>query len=262
MFIMLFIAGVLVILAIIAQLLLNARIEVRPATALVYNDIWSGDTDVVFAGTEFIIPGIHRVLEKEVSLRNEAENPSNVNLVTAEGVDLEVDYIVRHLQVGYPGMPSLTDPRMDYRRLKLCVIQSVTEIDYAKRRDKILTRIVAKLQESVDKRTVNELFPGTDLKTGIVGKLDKGVMEKIEDEVNEALLLDQVTKTWGFWVEIDLEDYNLPTIIAKAREQQSAAEIGGKAIQDKAKAAGVEPIWVLLTDALSNLLGPKSGGGK
>ncbi|OGI57629.1 hypothetical protein A2906_00135 [Candidatus Nomurabacteria bacterium RIFCSPLOWO2_01_FULL_37_25] len=262
MWILLFVAFTLGVIAILVLLIMESRTEVKPATALVYNNMWTGRTDVVLPGTGFIIPGIHRVLEKEVSLKNEAENPSNVTLITGDGIELEVDYIVRRLQVGYPKMPGLNDPNLDLGRLKNCIIQVTTVINYAKRRDAVLTRIVAKLQESLEKRTLNELFPDADLKTGTTGKVDKQVMHLIEEEVNNALREDLVTKEWGFWTEIDLEDYNLPAVIRKAREQRSSAEISGKALAEKATAAGVKPEWLIVGEAFSDFFGRKKGGEK
>ncbi|MEX2029127.1 MAG: SPFH domain-containing protein [Candidatus Paceibacterota bacterium] len=259
MWILLFVAFTLGVIALLVLLVLEARKEVAPATALVYNDIWTGRTYCALPGTVFIVPGIHRVLEREVSLRNEAENPSNVELVTGDGIELEVDYLVRRLQVGYPEMPDLDDPALDRKRLRECVIQAVTAIKYAERRDAILTRIVAYLQESLEKRTLNNLFPGVDLTTGMVGTVDVGVMQIIEEEVKTALLDDLVTQEWGFWVEIDLEDYNLPTIIRKARERSSAAEIAGKAIADKAKAAGVNPEWLVAGQAIADIFNKGQG---
>jgi len=262
MWLLLYGAFVLLVIAMLALLLLESKVEVKPGSALSYNNIWTGKTHAILPGTDFIIPGIHKVLEREVSLRNEAENPSNVKLVTGDGVELEVDYIVRRLQVGYPGMPALNDGSLDQARLQWCVIQATTVITYSKRRDAILTRAVAKLQEAVDKRTLNQLLPGTDLETGKVGKVDETVMEQIEREVNRALSDDLVTQEWGFWVEIDLEDLNLPKKIMDARESRSAAEIAGKAIKDKADAAGVKPEWLIVLETLGNIFGGKRGGDK
>lgn len=250
---LLFVVVVLALIAALVLLVMQYRVEVKPATALAYNNMWTGTPDCVLPGTDFLIPGIHRILEQEVSLRNEPENPSNVTLITGDGVELEVDYIVRRLRVGYPEMPEPGDPRVDRARLQQCVIRAVTAISYGKRRDAILTRVVALLQEEMEGRTINDLFPGTDMVTGTIGQIDEDLMSQIEQAVNDSLLTDLVTTEWGFWVEIDLEDYDLPAVIRKAREEQSAAEIAGKAIADKAKAAGVDPRWIVAGDAVAGI---------
>ncbi|MBU0999074.1 SPFH domain-containing protein [Patescibacteria group bacterium] len=254
---LIFFVIVLALIAVLVLLVTQSRTEVKPATALVYNNMWTGQPDVVFPGTGFIVPGIHRILEREVSLKNEAENPSNVNLITGDGIELEVDYIVRRLQVGCPNPEKTTN----WEDLKKCVIKAVTIINYSGRRDKILTRIVARLQEALQRRTVNELFSEIDVKTGKRGKVNKEVMQTIETEVNTKLRDDIVTTEWGFWVEIDLEDYNLPIVIRKAREQRSSAEIAGSALKEKATAAGVKPEWLIVGEALSSIFGNRKKGG-
>ncbi len=261
MWILLYLALMLSAIAVLVLLVTEYRTEIRPAIAMVYNNIWTGKTHCALPGTKIIIPGIHRVLRREVSLRNEAENPANVNLITGDGIELEVDYILRRFQVGYPEMPGLEDPALDEDKLEGAVIKAVTAIEYEKRRDKVLTRVVAELQESLEKRTLNELFPGTDLKTETTGTIDKNLMEEMEDEVNAALSCDIVTKEWGFWIEMDLEDYNLPIIIRKAREKSSSAEISGRALANKAKAAGIQPEWLVLAETVSSLLQGQKGGG-
>ncbi|MFA6353905.1 MAG: SPFH domain-containing protein [Candidatus Paceibacterota bacterium] len=260
LWILIFIAFVLILVSVLLLLVTQSRTEVKPATALVYNNMWTGETEVVLPGTEFIVPGIHRILEKEVSLKNEAENPSNVNLITGDGIELEVDYIMRRLQVGYLDMPSVPDIKL----LKGAIVKAATKINYANRRDLVLTRVVAHLQEALEHKTLNDLFPEADLTNGKSGKVDKEVMEEMEKEINIKLGNDIVTTEWGFWVQIDLEDYNLPAVIRKAREQHSSAEIAGEALKRKAAAAGVKnPVWFIIADAITSIFGDrKEKGGK
>lgn len=252
--VILFIVFILILIG-IAAILLNPeyRKEVTPTTALVYNNKWNGEVECILPGTEFISPGVHTVLEAEVSLLNEAQNPNDVKLVTADGIEIDVDFIMRHFRVGYRDMPPIGDPAMDTDRLKACIIQAATAISYKDRTDKVLTRVIAILQASIERRTLNELFPGTDINTGKIGKVDNNLMSDIEQEVNIALRTDIVTTEWGFWVEIDLEDYNLPAEIRKARERRSSAEISGKALKDKAQAAGIRPEWFVLGEAISDI---------
>lgn len=255
---LLFIVVILMLVAGLIILVTVSRTEVKPATALVYNNIWNGKTFCVLPGTEFIIPGIHRVLEREVSLRNEAENPDNVELITGDGIELEVDYIVRRLRVGYPGMPAnIDDANPD--KLKEAVIKAVTAISYSERRDKVLTRIVARMQEEVKSRTYAELFQDADIENGKVGKVNKVLMKSLEEEVNILLSTDIVSVGWGYWVEMDLEDYNLPARLRQAREASASADMAGKAIADKATAAGVDPRWIIAGETLGNIFGK---GGK
>jgi len=259
-----FVVFVLSLISILVLLVMESRREVKPATALVYNNMWTGKTYCMLPGTGFLIPGIHRILEREVSLQNEAQNPSNVTLITGDGIELEVDYIVRRLMVGYPKMPSLSDKE---HRVLLgeAVVKAVTAIKYAERRDAILTRIVAQLQAALTQYRLDQLFPGTNLGQGQVGKVNKELMTHIEEMVNEALRGDLVTLEWGFWVEMDLEDYNLPDTIRKAREQRSSAEMAGKAIADKAAAAGVDAKWLVVADAIGDIFRgrvTKTGGEK
>lgn len=226
-----------------------ARKEVKPATALVYNDQWSGENLCELPGTVLLDPGRHRVIET-VSLRNEAQNPSNVKLFTADGVEIEVDYILRRLQVGYPDMPERWQD-VDKDRLCRCAINAVTKIEYAKREDKIKTRVVACLQAALEKRTLNELF--SDVKKDEAGAVTQVTVnteakEHLETEVNRSIREDIVTgvnedgteeEGWGFWVVMDLEDYNLPVVIRAARERKSAARMAGEALKDELTAAGV-----------------------
>ncbi len=255
-----------------AFLLIEARMEVKPATALVYNNMWTGKTRCFLPGTNFLIPGIHRKF-KEVSLRNEAQNPSNVELFTGDGIGIQVDYIIRKLQVGYPEMKSLDDKTLtkkDQDSLKESVIKATTNIDYDERKDKILTRVVAKLQERIEERTANDLFEPEENKEENTDnsppkkpdaekarKKNKAEKNNLENQVNEDLRKDQVTTEWGFLVEMDLEDFNLPKIISAAREEHSAAKIAGEAIAEKAKEAGVHPSIVIITDALKSLFNKK-----
>lgn len=250
--ILLYILLVIALTAILTVLILQYRIEVRPATAFVYNNIWTGKTKCALAGTVVIVPGIHKALESEVSLKNEAENPDNVTLITGDGIELEVDYIIRRLQVGYPDMGDNPDKNL----LKEAAIKAVTAIEYAKRRDKILTRVVATYQAALEKRSVNDLFPDYDptKPSGDVCKIDHLEMTRIEEEVNGVLKEDMVTKEWGFWVETDFEDCNLPEVVRKAREEGSSAKIAGKAIRDKADEAGVSPTVLVIADAISAFL--------
>jgi len=259
---LLFFAFVLILVAVLVLFVTQSRTEVKPATALVYNNMWTGCVSVLLPGTGFIIPGVHRILEKEVSLKNEAENPDNVNLITGDGIELEVDYIVKRLQVGYLGMIA---QNVDKNLLEAAVIKATTKISYAKRRDLALTRIVAQLQNFLEHRTLNELFPEADLETGKLGKVDKEVMQTIEDDVNASLRNDIIITEWGLLTEIDLEDYSLPAVIRRAREQRSSAKIAGNALKEKAEAAGVKnPEWFILADALSGIFGNKNkkGGDK
>ena len=259
MWLLLLLALILMMVAVALLLLTEYRMEVKVATALVYNNIWTGRTGCFLPGTNFLIPGIHKVLEKEVSLKNEAENPSNVSLFTADGIEIEVDYIVRRLQVGWPDMPKYEAMSTETREhLGECAIWATTRIKYGERRDKILTRVVARLQEALESRTLNQIFLEADLKTG-ESKCNLIEMVKIEDETNKALLKDIVTTEWGFWVEIDLEDYNLPAIIRRAREKGSSAEIAGRAIKTKLEHAGVPEnargLWAGIATIAETLIG-------
>lgn len=266
MLFILFVVLVLFLVAVPAYLMIETRMEVKPATVFVYNNMWTGKAGCFLPGTDFLIPGIHRELEKEVSLRNEAQNPDNVGLFTADGIELEVDYIVRKMRVGYPGMPdpekiSDSSPEPVRKKVKEAAVKAVTAIEYSKRRDAILTRIVALLQAEVANRSVNDLFYNVDLKKG-EAKVNKEVMKEIEDAVNEDLIKDQVTTEWGFWVEMDLEDYNLPEVIRRAREQYSSAKIAGQAIADKVEASKVNPNILVIADAIASLARGKKEGGK
>ncbi len=239
--VLIFLAITLGAIALLILLVTTSRTEVKPGCALVYNNIWTGNPRCVLPGTDFIIPGVHRVLEKEVSLKNEAQNPSNVPLITGDGIELEVDYIVRRMQVGFPGMPEFKKlSQVDREKLKSCAVLAVTEINYGDHRDKVLTRMVAHLQSFMEKRTYNELFEDADLEKGEPGKVNAQAKDDIETSVNEALKGDIATLQWGFWNEIDLEDYNLPETLRRAREQKASAKMRGQALKEKLTSAGLQ----------------------
>jgi len=266
---MLFLALIFGLAAIAMQMFTKQRKEVKPATALVYNNMWTGQPECILPGTDFTLPAIHRDL-KEVKLINEVENPSNVKLITGDGVEIEVDYIVRRNQIGWPGMRDYSPrwPAADKERLRRCAIRAVTAIDYDERRGKILTRVVARLQEAIEHRRLNDLFEKANPKTGEAGKIKTEEKLHIEDEVNAALVEDIVgEKGWGFWVEIDLEDYNLPAVIRQARERKSSAKMAGKAMKEQLTAAGVSKgevgkyaAWATIAETIANALRGKKGG--
>lgn len=256
--ILIFLVFVLALISILILLITQYRIEVKPATALVYNNQWTGKTSCVLPGTDILVPGIHKVLEKEVSLRNEAQDPSKVAVITADGIEIEVDFIIRRLQVGYPKMPPEFKDQ-DKKLLKKAVVKAVVAIDYKDHVNKILSRILAQLKESVGKHAYNSLFVDSDLEKGEPGKFDENKKDVIKKEVNEELLKDVATIEWGFWVEMDLENISLPEGPRKTREQSASAKMAGQAIADKSKAAGISPSVLVIADALSGLF---KGGGK
>ena len=219
--------------------------EVRPATVVVYNNQWTGKTGAFLPGTHFMVPGVHKRLE-EITLRNEAKNPSNVMLYTGDGIELEIDYIIRRQQIGSPTAE--------------CAIQAATAINYKERDDKIQTRIVALLQQELEKIRFNDLFLGADLAAGDAGTKNNQLKQDIEAEVNKFLARDIVTTEWGFVIQIDLEDYNLPEQLRKAREQKVSATMEGAALKEKLQALGAadDPElkkWLLLADAGADALG-------
>lgn len=254
----------LIVIAILMLLLVGYKVEVPPATALVYNNIWTGKPDCVLPGTETLTPGLDRILEKEVSLRNEAQDPKKVEFTTKDGIPIEVDFLIKRQQVGFPGMPNRLEDfdKTQKKLLKEAAIKAVTKITYKDRESVILSRHIAVLKETLGQHTYNELFQDANLAEGDSGKLNKIFMKKIEKEVNEELLKDEATTEWGFWNELDLENINLPEILRKSREQSASANMAGKAIADKANAAGVDPTVMVIADALFGFLGSNRGGGK
>src|SRR3989338_10932173 len=124
------------LLVVLVLLLTEYRAEVKPASALVYNNQWTGATNALLPGTHFLVPGVHRRLE-EVTLRNEARNPSNVMLFTGDGIELEVDYIIRRQQIGYPSTDPVLRARFarDPRLLRERAVMAATAIDYKNRND-------------------------------------------------------------------------------------------------------------------------------
>ena len=264
----LFLLGMVgMILMILVLLLTEYRVEVKPATAMVYNNRWTGCANTFLPGTHFMVPGIHQRLE-EVTLRNEARNPSNVMLFTGDGIEMEVDYIIRRQQIGYPSTDPVLRARFawDPRLLRERAVMAATAIDYKSRNDLIQTRIVAALQMALEARAFEELFPGSNLGAGVVGKIDKYKKDELEAEVNAELARDPVTQEWGFAIEVDIEDYDLPEKLRKVRETRVSAEMEGAALKSKMDALGVaDPEtkrWLLIADAASDAIGRAFGGKK
>ena len=252
--ILLFFGVVGLLLLALTLLLTDYRVEVKPATAMVYNNQWTGRPGAFLPGTHIMIPFVERRLE-EVTLRNEARNPSNVMLFTGDGIELEVDYIIRRQQIGYPSTDPVLRARFarDPRLLRERAVMAATAIDYKNRNDLIQTRIVAALQQELERHTYNELFPGADITKGEAGKLDERRKNEIEEAVNRELARDPVTQEWGFAIEMDLEDYDLPDRLRRARERKVSAQMEGTALREKAAAAGINPTVFVVADALSDI---------
>ncbi|KKW48135.1 MAG: hypothetical protein UY99_C0012G0013 [Parcubacteria group bacterium GW2011_GWA1_59_11] len=264
------------LLVVLVLLLTEYRAEVKPASALVYNNQWTGATNALLPGTHFLVPGVHKRLE-EVTLRNEAKNPSNVMLFTGDGIELEVDYIIRRQQVWDPGVGTFNAdggwqpiPLEQLRGAQRGMIarravMAATAINYRERDDKIQTRIVAALQAELDKKRYNQLFMGADLATGEAGLRNDAERRDIEQKVNDILRQDICTTEWGFVIQMDLEDYDLPERLRKAREQKVSAQMEGTALKEKLDAlgAGNDPElkkWLVIGEVVGDALGRTFGG--
>ncbi len=249
------VAILLVVVAIIVLLLTEYKIQLPLSRGEVYINLWTGKPRCALWGTTFLVPGIHKPLEKELSFLNDPDDPPATPVVTADGIDIEFDWVYRHLQVGYPGMPELTSDDLDTELLKQCGVKVVTAIKYSDRKKNAYGRVLALSKRVFGKYKYNQLFKDSDLSKDKPGEKDKDLLEEIAAEINEFLRVDEVAKSWGLWVEIDPEDINLPAKARKTREENATADMAGEAVDRKAKKAGVHPAIVMLADAISNLFG-------
>jgi hypothetical protein len=209
----------------------EGMIEVKPNKAVVISNIWSGSTKTLEQGNRIIIPGVQKKL-KDVTLENEPSNPDIIKMVTADGTELGVDYVITEQRVVDPGL-------------------AVTRINYDKRSELINVRLRALFQDELSGLRMEELLFSNDNSK----VLSKEKMKAIEDNVNRAYAAIEAdpNKRWVIKVEIQLVNLQLPEKLAEVAEEAATAKKEGQRINVKAKAAGVAPWMMVLGDIIYDI---------
>ncbi len=244
--------GALVVAA-ITLFLKEGLIEVGPKRAVVYKNIWTGKPDALLPGMHQIIPGKHKKLI-EVTLENEPSDPSSVTVITSDGTEIDVDYVIYTQQVA--------GGKIDEEDIKKAVVKVGTEINYEKRRELAIDRIKARFQDYFSG------VPIEDILSRDIGKVNKKLIEEAEGVVNKYLEKD-IEDQWGLKVEIQVQNIRPPEKLSEVAEEAASAEREGERIKVKAEKAGIKDArWVLIGDALYDVAriflgtGVGSGGGK
>lgn len=232
------IAFVLVVVGILTVLFKEGMVRVAPAEALVYKNIWSGSAHAIMPGTHILIPGVHEQMQT-VTLKNEPSDPDITKVVSADPIELGIDYVVYTQRVG-------VSPEE--------VVKAVTKINYPDRKAAIIDRIEAEFQRAFGARKLQAFY---DESTG----LDRTRLNEIESEVNKALRVS-VRDEWGIDVEIRLEDIDFPGKIQETAEEAATAEKEGDAIKRKADKAGVPSWLIVIGDALTETFGRRKASKK
>ena len=226
--------------ALIVLLLKGGMVEIDPTSSVVVKNIWTGVPRALLPGMHFIIPGWEERLE-DVTLKNETSDPQALKVLTADPAELEVDYVIFTFKIPFDpkGQTSTFIETMN------AVVKAATQIDYKKRQELVISRIKAEMQSVFGEKRLDEIY-GPD------SKIDKKALEVIEVEVNE-ILKEKIQDEWGFYVEVQIENANLPEKIQRAIEKAIVAEREGKAIAEKAKGAGVSPWLIAIGEMISDL---------
>lgn len=222
-------------------------------SAVVYKNQWTGEARAILPGTEFIIPGWEKRLV-DVSLKNEPSDPPPTKAITADPIEIEVDYIIHSFLIPF-------DPEGDdasKEKTKQAVVKVATKVDYGERQNAVSNRIQGAIQTAFGNEEFDEIYPKNGDSPDAKRSLNKELIKRIADEVN-ATLAESVEEEWGIHVEIKIENVDFPGKIGEAIEEAVVAEREGRAIADKAEKAGVSPnliaIGEMVVDGIRALKG-------
>ena len=228
----------LLLLLIVAMVLAlkGARIEVEPATALVYMNMGPGTVGAYKAGTHFLKPGQQK--QGVVSLRNEPREAVMISVNTADLIPVEVPCAFREFRV------------VDTFQ---AIVAVWTQIKYEDRYENTLTILKIALENAIGSRQFDEIYDPESRH----GRKDQ--LEEIEREINSALD-ETVEKEWGLRVQVEVgEGIKAPEEAPRARGSRE-----GEFLRAKAEAAGENPNVrvMLIAEALGEALrGLKKGNG-
>lgn len=270
----------LAIAAAVVLLVKEGLTEVGPMRAQVYKNTWTGRARALLPGTSFIIPGIEKRLT-EITFADEPSSQNPTKVITADGVEVTIDYVIFHQKVGgkvEEGTKKLvdTDNVSNEDDLSESAVKVATKIDYNQRTSLVVNRVKAYIQNEFSQARTEHIYgtrateeapttPATPATpTTPVPTVSKEFIEEKETAINA--LLQREREEWGLLVVIEIENIRLPEKLAEVAEEVATATKEGKKIKDKAEAAGVPTEWVLVgdivTDALRALTGTGKGGKK
>jgi|GEM_PF-5682947 len=236
--IVLFLLGGLLIAAAVIIFFKEGQIEIGPKRAVVVKNIWTGIPHALFAGTYLIIPGVEKKM-LEVTLENEPSDPDIITVITSDGVEIGVDFVI------YTQRILVTAE---------AVVKAATVINYAKRRDLIIARIKAILQDYFSGIPIEDIFSVDE------GKVNKTLIKDAETEADNRLKQD-VEDQWGIEVKIQIHNIKPPDKLLEVAEESASAQKEGERIATKAKAAGdVDPRWVIVGDMIYDAVRALKGG--
>jgi len=182
------------------------------------------------------MPGLEKSIS-EVTLENEPSDPPVTNIITADGIEVGIDYIISDQIV--------VDP-----------VKVATEIAYGNRASFIVTRLKGYFQDAFADIKAEDLLFDHNGKT----VMNKKKQKAIEREVNDSL--KEIEESWGIIVKIELENLILPEKLMEVAEESGTAEREGERIRKKAEKAGVAPELMTITDALTDIVRAFRNGGK
>lgn len=217
------------------------RLEVEPKTAVVVKDLWSGKTEALFAGSHTLRPGRDKVVQT-VSLKDEPSDPPIMQVTTSDRIELGVNIVIHEQRV------------LDYTEDKTAVLRAALNIDYAQRTTFVLARIAACLQKIFIELKLEQVYKDNGI--------DKAQAIEIENNINE-YLKKEVTEPWGIKVVVKFQDLVLPARLMETAEESETAVKKGKATNERAIAAGVDPTVAYIGEVLVDAIAAFKGhGGK
>jgi len=225
------------------------RLEVKPAEAVVIKNIWTGDTEVVFAGTKILMPGVHEV-EERVTLRIEKEDPNLITVRLADGVEVKVD-LIYEMRIA-PFIKKGERFSFD-EALARSVLLAVLEISYKNRHSMVLDTIEEILERRIGTMVLNDLTVGD---TAGDSTVDSNVVARLTRQIN-ARLRAKTLRQWGLDVKVNVKSIVLPPSKTEAAEKTATAKQEGEALKEKATAAGVHPALFAVVDAFQGIFGGK-----
>jgi regulator of protease activity HflC (stomatin/prohibitin superfamily) len=215
----------------------EGQVEVGPNRSIVYKNLWTGEAKALGKGLWILIPGVYKKIV-EVTLENETSDPQKCTVITGDGVSIDLDYVIYTQKVVEP-------------------VKVATEINYEKRRDLILNRIKAYIQDQTTKYSTEDIV----IKEGLKTKIKKDLLDEIERAVNQSLT-SEVESPWGIKTEIQIQSMDLPEKLKEVVEEAATAEKEGERIRVKAEKAGVPSWLVALGDIVYDVFRTSKGGKK
>lgn len=233
-------AAGLLIAAVVILFYKEGFIEVNPVRAMVVKNIWTGKPRALKAGAHQIIPGWEKRLV-EVTLENEPSDPQSLKVITADGVEVGVDCVIYTQKV---------------KDDDESIIKAATKINYNQRKQLIIERLKARLQDVFADIYIEDFFSKE------TNKKNSQILEQAEKIVNTALSQDVENgeEGWGIKVDIQIQNVDLPEKLMEATEEMATAAKEGEKIKVKAEKAGVPAYLMVIGDIAYDIARAVKGG--